>query len=96
MTKQEEIKKEIAKLCLVSVDGSFVDWEGADKHDKEQAYGQADELLKYLHSQGVVIKVVTDNTQWKPTLRSFMRLLFLGERRLAGYRVAVEPLIEAK
>ncbi len=48
MTKQEEIREGIANY-LKNKDSCHIDW--------DWEYGFADEILAYLHSQGVVIKV---------------------------------------
>ncbi len=69
MNKQEEIREGVAR----NIAGPLLDWELTLKI--------ADQVLQYLHSQGVVIKVE--------------REIYEGyqEAVRAGY-VAVEPLIE--
>ena len=52
MTKQEEIKKQIAKIA------------SNNPNPKEVDYEIADIVLAYLHSQGVVIKVKNNTTDF--------------------------------
>ena len=68
MTKQEEIKGELAKafhdigVYAEQSEGVKVDyWDAPNYRNlpsyKKDAYEEADRFLKYLHSQGVVIKI---------------------------------------
>ena len=100
MTKQEEIRKEIASLTYQSC------IDAGHKPRKESDYlPLADELLSYLYSQGaVVIKVKRELPEYAPFPErnpkpiegaAFLLGMDIGREDMlkAGY-VAVEPLIE--
>ena len=57
MTTQEEIRERIKDLLLPDKYTIEYEWGNCDKDGAiEDAYGAADDILSYLHSQGVVIK----------------------------------------
>lgn len=60
MTKQQEIREHFAKwLAMVVENGEpYDDFEGYEIPDFSEAfYALVDDFMKYLHSQGVVLKV---------------------------------------
>ena len=69
MTKQEEIREGIAKQLFANFDAIYrIDrrtWEQLSKFNniKQWWLTQADKILSYLHSKGVVIKVFCRNCQ---------------------------------
>lgn len=63
MTKQEEIREGIARECLKSLKlvmgfgmYNFGHWESLTEKEKQSYFYMADQILSYLHSQGIVIK----------------------------------------
>ncbi len=90
MTKQEEIRGEVARWWWNSIidKRNVPEYDALPEDQKLTKRVFADELLAVLHSQGVVIKVDEDN------------LPEVGEKRLVEIKsngqvyVAVEPLIK--
>jgi len=56
VTKQEERREGIAKICQ-ECEFPYWSWETLDLDVREDYLNQADKILSYLHSQGVVIRV---------------------------------------
>ncbi len=96
-TKQEEIRERIAREYMAATDGEYRDGDGSRSIF-------VDQILSYLHSQGVVIKV-----EWElPEVYFETERLNNGntntisiaitddiKKAYSGY-TAVEPLIEEK
>ena len=61
MTKQEKMREELAKRRYydgwVSIGGNIPSWEDKTEVEREYFRGKIDEDFKYLHDNGVVLKV---------------------------------------
>ena len=108
MTKQDIIRKGIANRCFENCDGATQEQcdELKKQYDGVDAcrYCGADQVLKYLHSQGGVIKVDRElpigiiekdliDLELQKTSRQWVLLNLDYQIKTAGL-VAVEPLIE--
>ena len=104
MTKQEEIREGIARIGLGGINPL------KNALPNEYGYKIADDILSYLHSQGVVIKVKRELPYTIPVLPKFLKRGIITDDDLLEYArvtevlnrmeyikagyVAVEPLIE--
>ena len=57
MTKQEEIRENLAEVLSFSHEPDEPEWAEMDEHKKRGYRNESLNILSYLHSQGVVIKV---------------------------------------
>ena len=81
MTKQEEIREGIAKVCYCYYPwAELIPWDETDIEDRAECYLQAESLLSYLHSKGVVVRTPTN--------------LLTNEYYANNVGEYVEPLIE--
>ena len=92
MTKQEKIREGIAKIIGENIGAACSEF-GGDPHEEIQL--EVNEILSYLHSQGVVLKVDGDEPYCKEhphtvNLNCFTCGIKVGKR----HPVAVESLID--
>ena len=94
--KREEIRENLAEVLSFSHEPDEPEWAEMDEHKKTGYRNEALNILSYLHSQGVVIKVDRELPDYlmegqvacdKPTYQEMLRR--------AKY-VAVEPLINTE
>jgi len=90
MTKQEEIREGMAKKLSWILTGE--EWSAICEESQSTFLADTDELLYYLHSKGVVIKV--DRKPKNPFDHSWMPIEREAYNRALQDLVAVEPLIE--
>jgi len=93
MTRQEELREGITKLVAdTALDNQ---WHLVEQI-KDYDYKRADQILSYLYSQGVVIKVDRELPEipFLPRIRQLEFGQIIQQDMLKAVFVAVEPLIE--
>ena len=95
MTKQEEIREELARRLAIRDDKGFLNHRTHKYIITDEQYEFTDRILRGLHSQGVVIKIDRELPLQVACIKCH-KLFDLSNEGLgrAGY-VAVEPLIKS-